>query len=333
LREYPGPVLAAITALPLFRNRLNGTLVPWYHALHLKYGSVVRVAPNELSYIDPNAWKDIYGHRTASKPSFPKDPRFLGPDLYCENGETGMVRADDEAAHSRQRRLVSYAFSDKALKEQEPLLQSYAELLVTKLKDAVSKDKDVTFNMIEWYNFTTFDIMADLAFGESMGLIASGKYNDWVGTIVGFIKAGVIMQACRAIPGAMELLEFVMPKSLVAKKEAFKKFGSDQVNKRLATKTERPDIWTYVLRFQNSEEETDKKLSLNEMHSNAAAFMVAGTETTATLMSGVTYLLLKHPEAMQTLVNEIRETFPTSESMTMQALAGLTYLTACLMKL
>lgn len=29
--------------------------------LHDKYGDVVRVAPNELSYTNPDAWQEIYG--------------------------------------------------------------------------------------------------------------------------------------------------------------------------------------------------------------------------------------------------------------------------------
>jgi hypothetical protein len=31
--------------------------------LHDRYGPVVRIAPGELSYNDPDAWQDIYGNR------------------------------------------------------------------------------------------------------------------------------------------------------------------------------------------------------------------------------------------------------------------------------
>ena len=42
---------------------------------------------------------------------------------------------------------------------------------------------------------------------------------------------------------------------------------------------ERPDFWKLVLERQG-----DERLSVPEMHSNAAIFMIAGTETTATLL-------------------------------------------------
>jgi len=56
-------------------------------------------------------------------------------------------------------------------------------------------------------------------------------------------------------------------------------FSRDRVDKRLERTPERPDFWKLVLDRQG-----DERLSIPEMHSNAAIFMIAGTETTATLL-------------------------------------------------
>jgi cytochrome P450 len=66
------------------------------------------------------------------------------------------------------------------------------------------------------------------------------------------------------------------------------------------------------------------------MDVNAALFMVAGTETTATLLSGLTYLLLNRPKAMKKLVTEIRTAFTSSDGITMRVIARLPYLNACI---
>jgi cytochrome P450 len=71
-------------------------------------------------------------------------------------------------------------------------------------------------------------------------------------------------------------------------------------------------------------------LSREEMHSNANLFMIAGTETTATLLSGVTYHLLQNPAVLSAVVTEIRGTFASSEEINMQGLQQLKYLSACL---
>lgn len=61
----------------------------------------------------------------------------------------------------------------------------------------------------------------------------------------------------------------------------------------------------------------------HEMHANADLLMIAGTETTATMLAGVTYNLLTNPEPMEKLKRELRETFRTEEEISADALAKL----------
>lgn len=98
-----------------------------------------------------------------------------------------------------------------------------------------------------------------------------------------------------------------------------------RVNKRLekGRDTEGVDLWDLVL-----SQKEGKGLSREEMDANASLFMVAGTETTATLLSGLTNFLLTHPESMKKLVNEIRGAFNSADDMTMEQLAALPYLGA-----
>lgn len=42
--------------------------------MHEKYGEVVRIAPDELSFISPGAWNDIYGIKSGK--SFVRDPKW-----------------------------------------------------------------------------------------------------------------------------------------------------------------------------------------------------------------------------------------------------------------
>jgi cytochrome P450 len=172
-------------------HRAKGKSVEWTHAQHTHYGSIVRLAPNELSFISPVAWDDIYGHRTASKTNkinFAKDARFMGPDFFVKPGNPkGIMRADD-FAHSVQRRLVSSAFSDKALKDQEPLLRIYVDLLVSKFRAIAEESEQRAVDLVQWYNFTTFDIMADLTFGEPLHMLDRGEYTQWVRALFGTFK-------------------------------------------------------------------------------------------------------------------------------------------------
>ena len=49
----------------------------------------------------------------------------------------------DDVGHARQRKILSHAFSDKALKEQEPLLKKWAQLLRKKLAERADGEQEV----------------------------------------------------------------------------------------------------------------------------------------------------------------------------------------------
>ncbi|KAL1967665.1 hypothetical protein VTN77DRAFT_2922 [Rasamsonia byssochlamydoides] len=315
LRKFPGPRLAAVSRLPFLWNSVNGNLIYWIRDLHERYGEVVRIAPDELSYSTGEAWKEIYHKPTQ------KDLRFYGKAHFKNIPD--MVRGGDED-HARFRRNFSHAFSDRALREQESLIRQYVDLLVHKLDQASQKGK---VDLVRMFNCTTFDVMGDLTFGEPLGLLQGSEYNAWVSLIFASMKINTLFQTSRYLPWIGSLLTVFIPKSLVEKKRIHLQNCVDRVDRRLAKTSPRPDIWGLVL---NREEKDSMRLSLDEMYANSITFMIAGTETTATLLSGLTYYLLTNPHTLERLTRQIREAFASDEEITMSRLAQLEYLQACL---
>lgn len=169
--------------------------------------------------------------------------------------------------------------------------------------------------------------MADLTFGESLRLLETTKYVPWIDAIFNSLQAGVIFRSMRYWPLFYRALRLAFGGKLREKRRVQFKFCADSVDKRLKKDPThlRPDLWSLVLRQKEEE-----SLTLPEMHTNSSAFMMAGTETTATACAGLTYFLLKHPDKMQKVVNEIRTTFSNEEEMTVTRMQGLDYLQACL---
>lgn len=61
LSRFPGPRRTALTRLWIIYHEFRGTRTVVLDKLHAKYGPVVRVAPNEVSFNDAQGLKDIYG--------------------------------------------------------------------------------------------------------------------------------------------------------------------------------------------------------------------------------------------------------------------------------
>lgn len=114
--------------------------------LHNKYGPIVRIAPGELSYVSPIAWKQIYGHRSSGQAELSKDKKY-----HAGYGrEQSLLNADREY-HSELRKLLAHGFSDKALRDQETIIQQYVNLLMTKLHEH-GQNGAVALDLVKWYN-------------------------------------------------------------------------------------------------------------------------------------------------------------------------------------
>ena len=59
LSKFPGPKLRAATRLQSHIEVWRGTKHLSLAKLHRKYGHVVRVNHDELSWTDPDSWKDV----------------------------------------------------------------------------------------------------------------------------------------------------------------------------------------------------------------------------------------------------------------------------------
>ncbi|KAH0349680.1 benzoate 4-monooxygenase cytochrome P450, partial [Aureobasidium melanogenum] len=326
LSRVEGPKLWAASHIPKAIMLWTGSEARIMPILHEIYGPVVRVAPRELSFSDASAWKAIYGHKTGGKTrTFEKDPKF-----YTTNPQsTRHIGTADDPNHTRQRRILANSFSDKALRDQEPLLKQWASLMVTKLKEVEATGKAV--DMVAYYNFTTFDIMSDLTFGEPLYMLEKSEYAPWVKNVFGSVKIIGKFIAIRQLPFMPWLLPKLVPTSARRKQKEHQRYSADRVDRRLARDPGRPDLWTEVLRRSaDGMGDATAGMSLREMHANAAVFMMAGTETTATLLSGLTYYLLINPDKLAKLVAEIRGSFTSESDITVDALAELPYLNACI---
>lgn len=142
LSRYPGPKLAAISQAWYSYHLSKGTLPQQIRAMHIKYGPVVRIAPNEMSFVTPKSWEDIYGFRSG-KPEMAKDSAFTRTQLPT------IINAGREE-HGYLRRLMSRGFSESALRDQEPIIKNYIDLLMQRMHERAKAGE--TVEMTSWFN-------------------------------------------------------------------------------------------------------------------------------------------------------------------------------------
>lgn len=325
--------------------------------MHEKYGPVVRIAPDELAFAEPQAWKDIYGHRTGAAQGLDEMPKWSR--FYTVPGVEPSIISESRENHAVLRRQMAHGFSDKSMRGQEPIIGSYVNLLIQRLREhAIDPNRrdpmtgepcKRRLNMTKWYNWTTFDVIGDLAFGEPFGCLDRAQEHPWVEALQGAIRTNVVGLTISHM-GLRSIMPIVLKYLLKSRKEHFDRTG-DKLQRRVEMNVERPDLIEGLLKKRNEwVSEVDffsfpfglgcimradsnhvlQNMPMKRLQSNASTLIVAGSETTATLLCGVTYLLLSNPETLKRVTEEVRSTFKSDGEITLSSVGDLTYMLACL---
>ncbi|KAF9700473.1 hypothetical protein EKO04_002068 [Ascochyta lentis] len=316
-------MLFALSGLPLaIDNQLRGLFNRRVLKFHQKYGDIVRTGPNHLSIDGAIGWSEVFGHSRGSRSEFAHWNDFY---QLGDSSDLSIFAADRES-HRRQRRLMAHAFSDAAIKEQEILVKQHIDLLFIELRKRAASQEPV--DIVKWYNYTTFDIVGDLVFAEPFNCLENTEPRAWVDMIFAGVRAGSRKQMLLNFPYLRFILQLMTPGNDEQRRLESKTMAKEKAERRVTLGPApggRKDIMTYILRHND-----ERAMSHAEVLGNTNALIVAGSETTATALSGLTYYITTNTQALKRLQDEIRTAFRSEDEITMESTAHLTYLHACI---
>ncbi|KAK0128135.1 hypothetical protein ONS95_000119 [Cadophora gregata] len=318
LSKFPGPKWAAASNLFYVFGWTGGRWAFTVEALHKKYGPVVRFAPNDLDFSTVESYQDIYGTATKGRKQFLKGEWYnQGP-----GGTRSLVMSNerDPVRHREARKLLAPAFSSSALRAQTAFVLKYVDMWIEQIRK--HGDTDGGINIEEWFNWLTFDIIGDLAFGESFGAVENAKGHEWVPAIKRGIAEGQLTDVFRRVPFLRYFPWAVRGQRVPTNRLANTKRSRDLVERRMKSGSERADFFSHIVKS----EELD--LSLAYLTGQANMLVIAGSETVATALAGTTYYLLHTPQALNRLSEEVRSSFTTCKDINGDTTQSLPYLNA-----
>ncbi|TFY61222.1 hypothetical protein EVJ58_g4640 [Rhodofomes roseus] len=139
LGKIPGPSLAGATRLVLMYHEFTGTRTQWIHELHLRYGSVVRIAPDEVSFASWNAVKEIY----VSEGSGYEKTGFY--KLFDNYSAMCMFSTITKGPHGERKKIFSDRYTKSYIMQPETVsgIQDRAEECINICTENVGKAVDV----------------------------------------------------------------------------------------------------------------------------------------------------------------------------------------------
>ncbi len=140
----PGPFIARLTSKWILFVDLSGYRGRTVDALHKKYGPVVRLAPNELSFSALPCIGAIYG----SGSTCVKAP------AYDHFGREGMFQMQEPERHRQRQKRIAHIFAPAVLQQMEPLIQSCVVKLVAQLRKRTGREVDA----LHWCRMAVLDV-------------------------------------------------------------------------------------------------------------------------------------------------------------------------------
>ncbi|KAI5124823.1 hypothetical protein M0805_005453 [Coniferiporia weirii] len=302
LHAYPGPFLAKISKFYSVWMMAKGKNHIYHKELHDRYGPYVRVGPNELSVVDADHLSAVLGAE-----GLPKGPMWdARRNPY---GTRSLIATRDVQEHSRRRRTWNRAFSTTSVKGYEPILVKRALQLVEELEKRSRKEKDgrvPAVNLSDWMNRFTFDFMGDMVFGGGFETMRDGVDNVPIWhAIEGGLKSLALIQH---LPWLLRLLHLI-PGS-TKNVDILRKHSEGATRRRKMDGSHARDLFHHLI----DEEGLEKEPPTNEaVLSDGILAIVAGSDTTATVLSGLFYNLLPHRDDYIRLRKEVDEYFPPGE--------------------
>ncbi|KAJ9245288.1 hypothetical protein DTO169E5_1155 [Paecilomyces variotii] len=306
LRKVPGPALASISQIWRNIRYFRGTWHDDVVSLHQQYGKVVRIAPNEVSFVDAAALKSLYGMGKTSQKSNWYDTWTV------PNMTVSFFAATEPKVHRHLRSRVSSAYSMSSILSMEPFIQEVASELWGRFREFSKSSEPVPLH--SWANYFAFDVVGQLALGGKIGFVEHGED---IGGIIKSIHDGFYLMANM---GNVPLQMFWFNNSIA--QWMVKNFGGKRLNsfnvflkwldKRVTERmtnglgTKRRDMLQHFVEAKDMSGQPVKK---GEVMIEGVNILGAGADTTSIGILAVMGAILTHPAAKEKLCKELDQAY------------------------
>lgn len=307
LAAFPGPRLAALSKLYEAYLNYHGRLALTVRELHRTHGDVVRMGPSELSICNVDAVQLLGRQKWDSR-----GPLYM---FYTTLEVLNLLCVRERGVHRMWRGIWDQAFSSKALEAYAQRVELHVDRFIGVLAGAGARTIDVVPTVANM----AFDIMADLGFGRDYGMQAGTGDASYMGFMHSYMRTMAILGSLRNLA---QLVPFV-PSDAATR--TFRAKGEKMLTERLTLGNERRDVFSHLLA---ADVESGMRLSRRELASNAQLVIVAGSDTTSSVLANALRELALQPRVQEKLFDEIKSAVPPGSPLDVAATKSLPLLAA-----
>ncbi|CCC14864.1 hypothetical protein SMACR_07590 [Sordaria macrospora] len=321
LYKFPGPKIAAATFLyeAWYDWILEGQYTNRIREMHRVYGPIIRISPHEIHVSTPSFADEVYPSssslRIRDKSQHQLNTGGAGPVSV-----TGFSTVSHEL-HRLKRAPLSKFFSRSQMLLLEGEVTDHSRRVINKLlRIGTSTTENKVQDVKEAFNCFTADVIAQYCFGESLGFV--DQENGWEPNFAtwtsSFMRAAYGMRNNTLMRKSASALPFLARKNLLGEDvrkvmEVMEVLVPDFLRKALGNEAKdgKGGIFADIMRSMS--DNGKKKLTDEEMYwlsGEGFNFLLAGTETTAAILTTITFWLLAKPQVYDRLMTDLNTLSP-----------------------
>lgn len=340
LRRIPGPFFASISYLPRLTSVAKGSSHVDALNLHEKYGALVRVGPNHVSFSNGDTLTEVYSAYT----KFEKSDFYLPFDAKTPHGFVPTVfSVRSEHAHRGIKRPIAGAYSMTTLLELEALTDECISIFQDKIeaKIAASTSHSIELDFGEWLHWYAFDLITSITFSNRLGFMTQEEdVEGIISAIEGRLKYNATIGQApflhRFLLGNKPISMMANYIPAVAKLNTASRiveFGARQVSRYETKDRDNIEYRDMLDRFRRTKSDGQIQMTDTDVLMAALGNIFAGSDTTAISLRAMFSYLARNPGCLSKLLQEIDEKDKTghlSPIVTFAESQDMPYLQACL---
>ncbi|KAJ4397491.1 hypothetical protein N0V93_001721 [Gnomoniopsis smithogilvyi] len=296
LSSLPGTTISKWTSIPVLMHLVKGTQPKYVHSLFVKYGPVVRLGPNQVAFSDVAALEQIY----STQESFVKSSLY---GMVAESPVPNVLSTAENGVHRQQRELMMPGLSQNAVDCMYTTLSSRVALAIQRMGEETNQNGFT--DIYKWWTLMMADIMGEVTFGQSLGLLEEGKKDDFMEALTDSSMLSILRMT---LPFVIPLAEYV---SLGPANKAVKAQNKACEHAKVKLARHREDIMSGSRTAQVSifgelfSAEEQGLLTQEEVVSNAITVLANGADPTANTLTYLVWAVCRRPAVRVQLLEEI----------------------------
>ncbi|KAI9648944.1 hypothetical protein NHQ30_001510 [Ciborinia camelliae] len=257
-------------------------------------GPIVRYGPNRISMNTATALHDIYGSHANTRKS-----QYYAIWTKFFKREMSMATIDRKK-HAFKRNITVRGINNASVKVLEEVIVKHTRRLCEHLVDE-DAGWGAARDMTRWVAWCMSDIMGDTTFSRNWNMMEDPKNRQ----IPEILRTGLAHMPW------MIHLRFAFP-GLVKNANKYEALSKEQSDWRIAQTVKHGDIFEALLEAKDLEK--GSRLSYEDIISEAALLIIAGSDTMSTAISSTIFYLLHYPSTHEILKLKFEVSSPVSRT-------------------